>query len=189
MADTVAENTEKLDSYITDMLALETHIHTALASQTADLDEHSEFTAVLVRIRTTCETHVHALETLTQRRAQNVGGISKLVKKGIASAFGLGAAAVDFIRTEKLPKNLRDDYTAISLAYIGNLMLHTAALTFHDTEVADLARTHLNQHAQSMMAMQHAIPAATVAFLASEGVEIDATVLPEIEKTIRAAWN
>ena len=189
MSETTIDAVEKLDSYITDILALETHIHTALASQLSALDEHSEFQGVISRILTTCETHVQALEALTQRRAQNVGGVSKVVKKSIASVLGLGAAAVDFIRTEKLPKNLRDDYTAISLAYIGNLMLHTVALTFHDTEVADLARTHLSQHAQSMMSMQHAIPAATLAFLASEGMDVSTNVLPEIEKTIHAAWK
>lgn len=190
MADSTKDATaETIDSYITDMLALEKHIQTAVSGQIGDLDEHSEFKGPLIRIQTTCETHVHALEALTARREQNLGGMSKVVKKAVSSVLGLGAAAIDFIRTEKLPKDLRDDYTAISLSYIGYLMLHTTALTLHDAEVADLARNSLGEYAETMMALQRIIPAATVAFLASEGLDVDASVLPTIEETVSNSWK
>ena len=100
-----------------------------------------------------------------------------------------GAAAIDFVRTEKLPKDLRDDYTAISLSYIGYVMLHTTALTLHDADTAEIAGAHLADYAQSMMALQRIIPAATVAFLASEGFDVDASVLPAVENTIKASWD
>jgi hypothetical protein len=190
MADTTKDATaETIDSYVTDMLALEKHIQTAVSGQIGDLDEHSEFKGPLIRIQATCETHLHALEALTTRREQNLGGMSKVVKKAVSSVLGLGAAAVDFVRTEKLPKDLRDDYTAISLAYIGYLMLHTTASTFHDAEVADIARNHLGEYAESMMALQRIIPAATIAFLASEGMDVDASVLPAIETAIKESWR
>ncbi len=190
MSETTKDATrETVDSYVTDMLALEKHIQTAVAGQIEDLDEHSEFKGPLIRIHATCESHVRALEALTERREQNVGGVSKVMKKAVSSVLGLGAAAIDFVRTEKLPKDLRDDYTAISLAYIGNLMLHTTALTLHDAEVADLAATHLGDYAETMMALQRIIPAATVAFLASEGLDVDSGVLPAIEKTIQSSWK
>ena len=180
---------ETVDSYVTDMLALEKHIQTALAGQIADLDEHSEFKGPLIRIHTMCDAHVSALEALTARRDQNVGGMSKVMKKAVSSVLGLGAAAIDFVRTEKLPKDLRDDYTAISLAYIGYLMLHTTALTLNDSEVATLAGTHLREEAESMMALQHIIPAATVSFLASEGHDVDNSVLPQIAETVSTSWR
>jgi len=180
---------ETIDSYVTDMLALEKHIQTAVSGQIAAFDEHSEFQGPLIRIHTISETHVQALEALTARREQNLGGMSKVVKTAVSSVLGLGAAAVDYLRTEKLPKDLRDDYTAISLSYIGYLMLHTTALTFHDAEVADFARTSLGEYAESMMALQRIIPAATLAFLASEGLDVDASVLPKIEETVRESWN
>ncbi|MBC7841796.1 MAG: hypothetical protein H7099_05775 [Gemmatimonadaceae bacterium] len=190
MSEATKDDTrETVDSYVTDMLALEKHIQTAVAGQIEDLDEHSEFKGPLIRIHATCELHVRALEALTQRREQNAGGVSKVMKKAVSSVLGLGAAAIDFVRTEKLPKDLRDDYTAISLAYIGNLMLHTTALTLHDAEVADLAKSHLTDHAEAMMAMQHIIPAATVAYLASENLDVDITVLSEIESTVKSAWS
>jgi hypothetical protein len=180
---------ETIDSYVTDMLALEQHVQTAVAGQIEDLDEHSEFKGVLIRIHATSVNHVRALESLTARHDQNVGGVSKVVKKAVSTVLGAGAAAIDFVRTEKLPKDLRDDYTAISLAYIGYVMLHTTALSLSDSDVADIARAHLIQHAESLMSLQHAIPAATVAFLASEGLPVDTSVLPDISKTIQSAWT
>ncbi len=178
-----------IDSYVTDLLALETHIQTALSGQIQVLDEHNEFKGPLIRIQAFCESHVNALQALTTRREQNVGGVSKVVKKAVSSVLGLGAAAIGMVRTEKLPKDLRDDYTALSLAYIGALMLHTTAITLKDTDVADLARTMMNDHASSMMVLQHIVPAATVSFLASEGMDVDVSVLPEIASTIHTAWT
>ena len=190
MSDTIKDATnETIDSYVTDMLALERHISTALAGQIEDLDEHSEFKGSLILLHTVCEKHVTALEALTARREQNVGGLSKVVKNVVSSVLGAGAAAIDFLRTEKLPKDLRDDYTALSLAYIGNLMLHTTALSLNDAEVASLARTHMTEHAESMMSLQHVIPAATIAFLAGEGLPVNLSVIPEVTSAIAGAWH
>jgi hypothetical protein len=186
---TQVSKSETIDSYITDMLALEKHIQTALSGQIHDLDEHSEFKGSLIRIHAVCDAHVRALTALAARREQTAGGVANVVKKAVASVLGLGAAAIDFVRTEKLPKDLRDDYTAISLAYIGYLMLHSTALTLNDIEVATLAQAYLREEAESMMALQHIIPAATVSFLASEGHDVDRSVLPEIAATVTASWR
>ncbi len=186
---THASKKETIDGYVTDMLALEKHIQTVLSGQIQDLDEHSEFKGALLRIHAVCDGHVNALEALTARRSESSSGVAKVVKKAVSSVLGLGAAAIDFVRTEKLPKDLRDDYTAISLAYIGYLMLHTTALTLNDSEVAMLARTYLREQAELMMALQQIIPAATVSFLASEGYDIDTSVLPEIAESVTASWR
>ena len=189
MSKTTIEATkEAIDSYVSDMLALEKHIATAIAGQIDDLDEHSEFKGSLIAIHTVSDKHIAELEALATRREQNAGGVSKAVKNAFSSVLGLGAAAIDFVRTEKLPKDLRDDYAALSLAYIGHLMLHTTALGLNDAEVATLSRTHLTDHARSMMALQRIIPAATTKFLVSEGMQVDASVLPAIQNAIAAAW-
>lgn len=180
---------ETIHSYVTDMLALEKHIQTAVAGQIEDLDEHADVKGALIRIHAMCETHAHALEAISARREQNLGGVSKVIKKAASSLLGLGAAAIDFVRTEKLPKDLRDDYTAISLAYIGYLMLHTTALSLGDTEVADTARVHLGAHADAMMALQRIIPAATIAYLASENLAPDASILAKVDETISQSWK
>ena len=180
---------ELINSYTTDMLALETHIQTAIAGQIADITGDSAVKSALIRIHAMCEGHVHSLEAVTQRREQNVGGLSKVVKQAVSSVLGLGAAAVDFIRTEKLPKDLRDDYTALSLAYIGSLMLHTSALTLGDTEIAAIAKVNLNDHAEAMMSLQRVIPEATVDSLVTEGMPVDTAHLDSVAETISAAWR
>ncbi len=180
---------EKINGYVTDMLALEEHLQTALSGQIADLDEAGEFRGVLEKLHAVSENHIRTLEALTTRREQNLGGVSKVVKNAVSSVLGLGAAAIGFVRTEKLPKDLRDDYTAISLAYVGYLMLHTSALTLGDTEIADTAAIHLRESAESMMALQRIIPAATIALLITEGLQTDNSVLPGIGHTIESSWR
>jgi hypothetical protein len=186
----VAEDAaEKLNGYVTDMLALEQHIRTALAAQVEGLSEAGEVKLTLTRLHAVCENHVNTLERFTQRREQNVGGVSKVMKKAVSSVLGLGAAAVDLIRTEKLPKDLRDDYTAISLAYIGSVMLHTAALGLGDDELADIAAAHLREHAGAMMVLQRIIPAATLSLLSDDGLQVDESVLATVSGTIDTSWR
>ena len=182
-------SSELINGYVTDMLALETHIRTAVAGQIEDLDENSQVKGELSRIHAMCDSHVRALEAVTQRREQNLGGVSKVVKQALSSILGAGAAAIDFVRSEKLPKDLRDDYAAVSLAYIGSLMLHTSALTLGDAEVASIAKTNLGDHADVMMSLQRMIPSATIEFLREEGMAVDATVLPTVAETVTSAWK
>ena len=132
---------------------------------------------------------MHALEAVTQRREQNVGGVSNIVRQTVSSALGAGAAAIDVLRMDKTPKDLRDDCVALSLAYIGNLMLHTSALTLGDAEIAAIAQINLSDHASAMMSLQRIIPAATVATLVAHGMTVDPAELATVAKTVDAAWR
>jgi len=183
------ERSESVNSYVTNMLALEKHIQTALVGQIADLDEQAEIKGALIRIHAMCESHVRSLEAVTASREQNLGGVSKVLKKAASSVLGLGAAAVDFIRTEKSPKNLRDDYTALSLAYIGYVMLHTSALALGDEEVGKMAGVHMAAHAEALMSLQQLIPDATIAYLVAEEMNPDSSVLATVKATISQSWK
>ena len=143
----------------------------------------------MICIRTMCDAHVHALEAVTQRREQNVGGVSEVVKQAVSSALGAGAAAIDVLRMDKTPKDLRDDCVALSLAYIDNLMLHTSALTLGDAEIAAIAQINLSDHASALMSLQRIIPAATVATLVAHGMTVDLAELATVAKTVDAAWR
>ena len=151
--------------------------------------EHTEVRGAMIRIHTMCDAHVHALEAVTQRREQNVGGVSKVVMQTVSSALGAGAAAIDVLRMDKTPKDLRDDCVALSLAYIGNLMLHTSALTLGDAEIAAIAQINLSDHASAMLSLQRIIPAATVATLVAHGMTVDPAELATVAKTVDAAWR
>src|SRR5687768_3038768 len=184
------DTSEAINSYITDMLALESHIHKAVTGQIEDLDE--EYPEVVRHLRVVereIDGHIDTLKSLVERRADAGQGLADVVKRAGSAILGAGAAAVDFVRNEKLPKNLRDDYTATSLAAIGYVMLHTTALSLGDREVADLAHRHLKDHARNVMMLHNLIPGAVITFLQNDELPARSDALTEISKNLESVWS
>ncbi len=181
------DTNEAVNSYITDMLALEDHIEKALRGQLEDLKDYPEVVSELTRIYSTVEHHITDLKELSERRS--AGGPSNLVKRAGSAVLGLGAAAVDLVRKEGLPKNLRDDYTAFSLATIGYVMLHTTGLSLGEREVADLARQHFTDYAGVVTRLHNIVPAAVVRFLKEDGLPAQENILPEVSRAIEEVWQ
>jgi hypothetical protein len=178
---------EAINSYITDMLSLEEHIQKAIRGQLEDLEDYPEVTQDLRQVLRKVEQHVSDLKELSgRRRAQ---GPSDAIKRAGSALLGLGAAAVDLVRNEGLPKNLRDDYTAFSLATIGYVMLYTTALSLEEQEVADLARQHFADYAQTVTLLHNVVPGAVLRFLREDGLTVRDNVLPEISRTIEEIWR
>ena len=182
--------TKAINSYVTDMLALEKHIQKAIAGQIEDLDEEDPgFVGELRGINATIERHIASLEELAERREGGGQRVSDAVKRAASNILGAGAALVDFVRTESLPKNLRDDYTAMSLASIGYVMLYTTATSLDDAEVASLAHSHFRDHAGAVMRLNDIIPASVVRFLQKDGLPARSDVLGEVNQAIEAVWR
>jgi len=179
---------ETINSYVTDMQALEEHLEQALSAQLEALD-NDEFRAELRHIHSVTKQHIETLNELSERRQGGAQGISKTIKRAASSVLGLGAAAIDLVRTEQLPKNLRDDYAAVSLASIGYVMLHTTALSLGDTEVANVALSHLQDHARSTMTLHNIVPRAVIKFLKEDGLPADDSVLSEVGRNIEEVWE
>jgi ferritin-like metal-binding protein YciE len=178
---------EAINSYITDMLSLEEHIEKAIRGQLEDLEDYPEVTRDLKQVLRKVEQHVSDLKNLSDRRGAR--GAADAIKRAGSALLGLGAAAVDLVRSEGLPKNLRDDYTAFSLATIGYVMLHTTALSLEEREVAELARQHFADYANAVTLLHNVIPGAVVRFLREEGLPVREDVLPEISRTIEGIWH
>jgi hypothetical protein len=178
---------EAINSYITDMLSLEDHIEKAVRGQLVDLEDYPEVTRDLKQIHRKVEHHISDLKALSERR--KAGGPVEAIKRAGSAVLGLGAAAIDLVRNEGLPKNLRDDYTAFSLATIGYLMLHTTALALDDQEVADLAREHFADYARAVTLLHNVVPGAVIRFLKEDGLLVREDVLPEISRTIEEVWH
>jgi ferritin-like metal-binding protein YciE len=178
---------EAINSYVTDMLSLEEHIEKALRGQLEDLEDYPEVTRDLKQVLRKVEHHISDLRSLSERR--NARGPTDAIKRAGSALLGLGAAAIDLVRNEGLPKNLRDDYTAFSLATIGYVMLYTTASTLDDPEVADLARQHFTDYAQAVTLLHNVIPGAVIRFLKEDGLLVREDVLPEISRTIEEIWH
>jgi ferritin-like metal-binding protein YciE len=181
---------EAINSYITDMLALEQHIQKAVSGQIEDLDEdYPEVVQHLRIVEREIDGHIENLKALTERRVDGGQGLADVVKRAGSAILGAGASAVDFVRNEKLPKNLRDDYTATSLAAIGYVMLHTTALSLGNRQVAELAQRHLVDYTEVVMTLHNIIPGAVIEFLQDEGLPAREDVLPQIAQTLENAWR
>jgi hypothetical protein len=168
------------------MLALEDHIEKAIKSQLADLKDYPDIVSELRQIHRQIEHHISDLRTLSDLR--NAGGVVESVKRAGSAVAGAAAGLIDLVRTEGLPKNLRDDYTAFNLANIGYLMLHTTALALGDQEVADLARQHFLDYAEVILRFDTLVPAAVVRYLQEEGLPAK-DVVSQVNQTVKEAWE
>jgi ferritin-like metal-binding protein YciE len=175
-----------INSYITDMLSLEDHIAKALKGQINDLKDHPDLAAEIRQVHHLVEHHVTDLRSLAERR--KAGGIAEAVKRAGAAVAGAAAGIIDLVRTEGVPKNLRDDYTAFSLATISYAMLYTTAAGLGEREVAELAQQHLRDYTGAVTRLNTLVPASVIRYLSEEGLPVQESVLPEVGRTIKAAW-
>jgi ferritin-like metal-binding protein YciE len=176
-----------INSYITDMISLEDHIEKALKGQVNDLKEYPDFGNEVRQILRLTEHHISDLRGLADRR--KAGGITETVKRAGAAVAGVAAGVIDMVRTEGLPKNLRDDYTALSLATISYAMLYTTATALGEPEVADLAQQHLRDYAGVVNRLNTLVPASVVRYLSLEGLTVQESVVPEVGRVLKAAWE
>jgi len=139
-----------IQTYVSDMLALERHIAQPLKRQ-LEMEDTKKFPgalAVITSLKGLNDSHVTALEQCLEQLG---GHAASPVKSAWSSLLGVGAAAVDSVRKTKVSKNLRDDYTALSLATISYTMLYTTTVGLGDAATADLAKRHLADYAQVIM--------------------------------------
>ena len=181
------DSNEAINSYISDMLALEDHIEKAIRGQLADLKEYPTVAAELKGFHRTVEHHIADLKALSDRR--QAGGVAEALKRAGSIVAGAAAGLIDLVRTEGLPKNLRDDYTAFNLATIGYIMLHTTATSLEDQEVSELARQHFRDYAEAVMRLNSLIPAAVVRYLQLAGLPARDGVVDQINRTVEEGWK
>jgi hypothetical protein len=181
------DRNEAINSYITDMLGLEDHIEKAIRGQIEDLKDSPEAVAELRGIHRKIEHHISDLRGLSDRR--QAGGVVESMKRAGSAVLGAAAGVIDLVRSEGLPKNLRDDYTALSLAHIGYVMLHTTGLSLEDREVADLTQQGFTDYAEAITRLQGIIPGAVVAFFRQEGLPARDDIAAQVRRTIEAVWQ
>ncbi|HUR94783.1 MAG TPA: hypothetical protein VMY76_09380 [Gemmatimonadales bacterium] len=181
------DKNEAINSYITDMLALEDHIEKAIRSQLTDLKDYPDVLAELRQVHRKIEHHVSDLRNLSDRR--NAGGVVESVKRAGSAVAGVAAGVIDLVRSEGLPKNLRDDYTAFNLANIGYAMLYTTSLSLGDQEVADLAHQHYRDYTDAVIRFNNLVPASVVRYLQQEGLPAREDVLQQVNRNVQEAWR
>jgi ferritin-like metal-binding protein YciE len=177
-----------IQTYVSDMLALERHIAQPLQRQLA-MDDTAKYGAALAAISTIknlTDAHVAALEQCLEQ----VGGhAASPVKSAWASLLGAGAAAIDGARKTKVSKNLRDDYTALNLASISYTMLHATALGLGDATTAALAKRHLAEYARCVMQIVQIIPDVVLQELQGDGEAVQTGAAALVREQTNEIWK
>jgi hypothetical protein len=183
------ERRDTLQKYVSDMMAVEEHIGSALKRQVQDdnLGKHnSQASHIINNIAQTTERHEQALK----RHLEAIGGdAAKGIKEVATAAMGTLAGLYDKVRTEAVSKMLRDDYTALNLATIGYTMLHTTGLALNDQATAALALRHLQAYTSIVMEINQIIPSVVVADLRDDGAVINESVLQQAVTNTQEAWQ
>ncbi len=160
--ETYGNERHSIQTYVSDMLALERHIAQPLHRQLSmtDTARYPDAHTAIARMANLADAHVTALEHALSLLG---GHEADPLKSAWSELLGWGAAAIDSVRKTKVSKSLRDDYTALNLAAVSYTMLHATAVGLGDAAIAELARTHLTDYARMVMAVNQVIPAVVLA--------------------------
>lgn len=186
---TMKARSETLQKYVSDMIAVEDHIATAVKRQTEDkhVYEHNpQASQIINEIAQMTEQHAQHLK----QHLEKIGGDpAKGLKEMATSALGAVAGMYDKIRNEKVSKMLRDDYTALNLAAVSYTMLHTTGLALQDQVTADLALRHLEHYSSIIMRINQIIPSIVVEDLRDDVPMINEASVQQAMENTQNAWR
>lgn len=177
-----------INTYISDMLAVEQHIATPLEAQIDDTDVQNS--AVALRVVRAAHDGVKGRIAALESRLDAVGGhAGSPLKNTVSTIAGVAASAIDKLRKTEVSKSLRDDYTALCLASAGYTMLHATALGLGDAATASLAQSHLTDVATHIMQLSKALPVVVLSELEAMGVDVSPSVSGTAEQDAHDAWH
>lgn len=183
------DNREALRPYVADMAAVEKHILEAVERQREDdgIKEFPEAAQLIGRIESVLKNHVQELE----RHAESFGGggAATAVKEAVTGALGFVAGLYDKVRKDKASRALRDDYTALSLASVSYVMLHTTALGLSQGTTAEIALSNLRELNQILVDLSQAIPRVVLKELSLEGYPVETGLAERAVQNTQEAWS
>lgn len=178
--ESVEKKSEIVTQYLSDMHVLEKHMQEALEKQVSQTKEQPEVNAGIQRYLATTKTHVERLQARMEQLGNQDGVVDK-AKEAVTNLFGQAAGAIDAVRTHQNSKNLRDDYTAGSLASVSYVMLQTTALAYGDQQTAQLAETQLGETVEMLQWIARTMPNVVVSDLQKErDVSPDASAISRV---------
>lgn len=181
------KNTNTVQQYVGDMVALESHIEEALDGQLKEKVEHAEARAALQRFHNMVKLNRDGLKL----HLEQIGGSeSHPVKDAVASLFGMAAGAVNNLRTKAVSKSLRDDYTAFNHAAIGYSMLHVTAHALGDMRTMEIAERHLRAYTEAVQEINQLIASVVVHELHQEdGLRVNDAAVGHCTEAINRIWR
>ncbi len=183
----MSDREKNLQTYVSDMLAVESHTFEAVERQAGsdDVKHLSEASQLINRIQHVLKHNTEAME----KRLEALGGSKSSLKAAAASVVGAVAGAYDQVRTETVSRMLRDDYTALSLIAISYTMLHTTALALQDAITADLALQNLKRITPLVMDISKVMPAVVAHDVQEDVPSANVSVAKQAVSNTQEAWD
>jgi hypothetical protein len=177
-----------LAAYVNDMFALEKHILEAMERQLEDdrVKGDPQAKSIVENCASVLRQHVDVMETQSAALGGDAGG---KVKGAVTSVAGVVAGLYDKLRKDPVSRMLRDDYTALNLAAISYVMLHSTALALRESSIASVALRHLRDLTPLIVRLNEIMPPVVIAELKSEGLPLTAEVAPEAVRNTQQAWS
>ncbi|MBA2519138.1 MAG: DUF892 family protein [Chloroflexia bacterium] len=180
-------NHKAIADYLGDMVALESHIEEALDRQLEFKGKHPEAGAAIQQFHDMVKANRDALRAHQEQVGSTIG--NPIAEAGSA-VLGMAAGLIDKVRSEKVSKALRDDYTAFNLATVGYTMLQTTALALGDKTTAILAAKGLRGHAKAVQKINHIMPGVVVWELEQDNLTIaNPNAADEVRTSLDKAWK
>jgi hypothetical protein len=179
---------DTLREHVSNMLALERHIHEAIRRQrdSEKVEMQIEAHNIISRAEAQLDEHIEHLE----QRLETLGGNpASPIKEAVTAVAGTVAGLYDQVRDEKVSKMLRDDYTALNLAAVSYSMLHTTGLALKDAQTADLALQHLKHWTPVIVDISETIPLVVTRELDEDIAGTDTSVSSMAVRNSQAAWS
>jgi len=180
---------DTLQKYVSDMIAVEEHIREAVKRQTEDSNIYKHNPQASQIIQDIAEMTERHGQHLKQHLELLGGDPAKGIKEVATTVMGAVAGLYDRVRDEKVSKMLRDDYTALNLAAVSYIMLHTTGLALQDQGTAELALRHLKHYTSIIMEINQIIPAVVVADLKDEVPILNEMAVQQALENTQEAWK
>lgn len=181
---------EILNTYVTDMAAVEKHILEAVEKQatTDSVRKYPEAAQIIGKLTSTLKRHVEALEAYNE--STKGGDLKEAAKEAVGAALGFVAGIYNKLRqTDQVSRMIRDDYTAVSLAAISYHMLHTTALGLKDQRVADMALEHLKDLTPILVELSKVVCHVVADELEDEDKVFTASIAEQAVRNTQEAWS
>lgn len=175
-----------ISDYVGDMVALESHIESALDRQLNEVKDNAVALEAVRGFHDLVKAQRDRMKSLQEETGSTAGNP---IKKAGSALLGAAAGVIDMVRTEGISKSLRDDYTAFNLAAMGYTMLYTTATGLGDQRVAGIAEQHLRGYAGAIQRINHIVGDVVLAELAKDGHQIAGNAAESTRKTVDAAWK
>lgn len=148
--------TDTLVRSITELRALERYTLEALELQQyeEDLEEHQAAAQLIQQTVELLREHIRQLDL----RIATLGGSKEALRAATTSMSGAFLGFLSKTRSHETSKMLRDDYTLLSLASIGYVMLHTTALALRQPALAEMAMCHHRELAPVVSEIARTLP-------------------------------